>query len=214
MTTKPRILCLHGKGSNSDITVYQTLGLKLSKRMQCVNLNAPHEVPSSYPGLEPFSKGPWRSWADLSSANGGDQWEESLQHIAKFVEENGPFDGVYGFSQGTAIITEFSHPRVWRDKFKMNSPPWKFAILACGGASSQINIPKDSNSTIDIPSFHIFGKTDPHFDDSNKIAEYWDAKQRLTHTHSGGHYIDLQMSIRETEIIAGLNKFLEDNLPR
>ena len=214
--TTPRILCLHGGGSNDDITQFQTGGLRLTHRAECLFLNAPHVVNYCYPGLSKFSKGPWRVWAPTKGmmfSNHQDQWDESLEYIAKFCEENGPFDGVYGFSQGTAIITNFSHPSIWKDRFQMKQCPWKFAILACGGASFQVNIAKGDAPCINMPSFHIFGRRDMHFNDSNAIAEYWDPSQKMTHTHARGHEIDLLMWTRETELINKLNHFLDEQLP-
>jgi len=212
MVKKTRILCLHGGASNNDITAFQTMGLKLGSRMECIYLNAPHLSRCCYPGLDRLSDGPWYIWSDISKGleHQEDQWDESLEHLAKYCKENGPFDGVYGFSQGTAIITDFSHPNIWKDKFKMKSCPWKFAILACGGASHQVTLKR--GMTVKIPSFHIWGKKDRILNDSKTIAEYWDPPMRITHSHGRGHEIDVQMCHREGEMMEKLSKFLDDHL--
>ena len=223
--SKPRILCLHGGGSNNDITPFQTQGLKLSARMECVYLHAPHVMEYCYPGLDRFSDGPFYAWAVPSmnpllfvaalfgktSSDQEDQWDQSLECIAKFCEKNGPFDGVYGFSQGAAIITNFSHPKIWKDRFHMKCCPWNFAILACGGASQYLTITE--GTTIDLPSFHIYGGRDWLLVDSKKIANYWDPSQKVTHTHGRGHEIDIQMNKREKEMMVKLNDFLDEHLP-
>lgn len=157
---KPKILCLHGGGSNSDITVFQTMGLSLTKHMECMYVDAPHIVNYCYPGLNRLSDGPFRVWAMPHGASESDQqsqWDQSLQFLADYCNEHGPFEGVYAFSQGTAMITSMSHPSIWKERFNMESCPWKFAICACGGASFQISIPKDISVPLKIPSFHIFG---------------------------------------------------------
>ena len=165
-----------------------------------------------YPGLGVYSKGPWYIWADptRSLSDQEEQWDESLEYVAKFCNENGPFDGVYGFSQGSAMITNFSHPKIWKERFHMKCCPWNFAILACGGASQYLTITKGMN--IEMPSFHIFGKKDYLLADSKKIADYWDPAQKATHTHGGGHEISVQMSVTEKEMIAKLNIFLDERL--
>mmetsp|Transcript_12402 Transcript_12402/g.26906 ORF Transcript_12402/g.26906 Transcript_12402/m.26906 type:complete len:192 (-) Transcript_12402:341-916(-) len=170
------------------------------------------QVRKCYPGLDLFSEGPFYTWADPSKAllDQEEQWDESLEYVFAFCKKNGPFHAVYGFSQGTAIITNFSHPKIWRDKFHMESCPWKFAILACGGASHHISTPK--NKTVNMPSFHIFGKKDEHLIDSKKIANYWDPSKIVTHTHDGGHVIDARMYSREKEMMKKLINFLDDNL--
>ena len=136
----------------------------------------------------------------------------TLHNLAQYIKKHGPFDGVYGFSQGTAMITTFSHPAVWKERFGMERPPWQFALLACGGASFQVSLEKDA-PPIEIPSFHIWGNKDPHFPDSKAISEYWDASQRVICSHDRGHEIDMQMHRRELQMITNLEKFLDEQLP-
>lgn len=211
--SKPRLLCLHGGGSNNDITAFQTQGLRLSARFDIVFLHAPHAIGRCYPGLNQFSLGPWYAWADPTRAlsDQEEQWDESLEYLAKFCEEHGPFDGAYGFSQGTAALTNFSHPKVWKERFGMKRCPWKFAILACGGASQYVTLQR-ATDIVDLPSFHIFGKRDRIMADSLKIAEYWSRSRRTSCTHKRGHAIDMQMCNRETELMAKLDDFLDEQI--
>lgn len=226
MTTK-KILCLHGGASNSDITTFQTMGLQLPKRMECIYIDAPHVIDGCYPGLDAFSSGPFRGWAGpttkslsskaaatVSTSAGikADHWDESLEFIAKFCADNGPFDGVYGFSQGAAIVTNFSHPQIWRDRFHMTDCPWKFAILACGGAINHITISKYNGGTIDIPSFHIHGKKDHLLSESREMTAYYNNSRMVVHSHERGHEIDMRMFAREKDLMAKLDSFLDANL--
>jgi len=192
---------------------YQISGLQLNK-LECVYLHAPHVCSKSnvYPGLQVFSDGPFYNWADNSKSleTQSDQWQESLEYIAKYCKENGPFDGVYGFSQGAAIVTNFSHPKIRKDIFNMKECPWKFAILACAGAPHHITISKN-DEPINLPSFHIFGKKDRHLVNSKLISQYWNRSQMITHTHDRGHEIDMQMHTREKEMIVKLNDFLDEH---
>jgi predicted esterase len=180
--------------------------------MDCVYLNAPH-VSRCAPGIELFSEGPYYTWNDRSKAleDQEDMWEEDMQYLAKYLKKHGPFVGVFAFSQGAAIVTNFSHPKIWRDKFKMSSCPWKVAILACGASSYRITLPK--GLTIDVPSFHMFGKKDKFLTDSKTVAEYWNHTLKVTHTHSRGHEIDTMMFNREKEMMAKLEKFLDKHVP-
>ena len=194
---------------------YQVSGLQLNKQMECVYLHAPHVCSNNNnvnPGLQVFSDGPFYNWADNSKSleTQEDQWQESLEYIAKYCNENGPFDGIYGFSQGAAIVTNFSHPKIWRDAFNMKECPWKFAICACAAAPHHITISK-SDQPISIPSFHIFGNKDRHLVNSKMISQYWNQSQMITHTHNRGHEIDMQMHTREKEMIVKLNDFLEEH---
>mmetsp|Transcript_26606 Transcript_26606/g.56220 ORF Transcript_26606/g.56220 Transcript_26606/m.56220 type:complete len:245 (+) Transcript_26606:308-1042(+) len=210
--SKPKILCLHGAGSNNDITSFQMQGLQLASHFECVYLHAPHMSKQCHLGLDSFAEGPWYLWADRvkSLSDQEDQWEESLEYIAKFCKKNGPFLGVYAFSQGAAIITNFSHPKIWKERFRMTQCPWKFAILACSGDKHNMTIGRDT--TINMPSFHIFGKKDRLLVKSKEVAQYWDSSGKVTHTHEGGHGIDVQMHTREKEMMKKLNDFVGERL--
>ena len=200
---------------------------------------APHIVDISSPKLQFFSDGPWYTWAayssttntaevdhdaDLATAvinqkqNKKKHWDESLEYLADYCKTNGPFDGVYGFSQGVAIITNFSLPTIWKDRFHLKACPWKFAILACGGGSSNVitTTPDDESNGIHntaniiaIPSFHIFGSKDPIKDDSHKLEQYWDSNSKTVYTHEKGHEIDMLLLHREKQVALLLTEFFD-----
>jgi pimeloyl-ACP methyl ester carboxylesterase len=233
-----QILCLHGRHSNNDITEIQIHALQLPKRVQCVSLHgktskstsfiflfprhdvahtpimfkAPHTTPTCFSALHAYSEGPWYAWDSVTETAVSKPLEESLKYLAKFLKENGPFDGVYGFSQGVAMITNFSHPSIWRDRFQFERCPWNFAILACGGASTCMSLDKDDSRTIEIPSFQIFGARDPIKPDSHVLERYWDASRKITYTHRKGHEIDLQILRVEKSLKSLLDNFLDKQL--
>lgn len=131
-----------------------------------------------------------------------------MEYLAKYCQENGPFDGVYGFSLGVSIITALSHPSIWRDRLKLKCCPWKFAILACGGGSKMLgNL--SSDITIDLPSFHIFGAKDNLLKDSQALAMYWISSKKGNYTHERGHAIDMDLCRREKDLACLLNDFLK-----
>lgn len=185
------------------------MGLNLDNHFDLVYLHAPF-VTECYPGLELFAEPPFYTWgrSDSSGAERAADRARSLNHIADFVDKHGPFEGVYGFSLGSAVITELSHVDTWRDELKLRRCPWNFAILACGGASRFISV--DKAVPIGIPSFHIFGEKDRHLEDSRKIADHW--ADRMTATHSSGHEIDMMMHRREIEMMRKLDDFLNTRL--
>ena len=206
---KPRLLCLHGAKSNNTITELQVMGINLDSHFDLVYLHAPF-VTECYPGLENFADPPFYTWGRSHSSGAEREADRarSLKYICDFVDKHGPFEGVYGFSLGAAVITEFSHVKTWRDELKLRSCPWKFAILACGGASRFVSL--DKAVPIEIPSFHIFGARDRLLEDSRKIADHWVG--RITATHSSGHEIDMMMHRREIEMMKKLEDFLNMRL--
>lgn len=220
-SSKPRLLCLHGACSNDEITQFQTAGLALDQRFDCVYLHGPHIVAkSAIIGLDQLSDGPFYAWSDPTKSlyEQEEMWESSLDYIADYCRKSNNanncgrtiFDGIFGFSQGAAIITNFCHPNIWKTKYNMKECPWKFAILACGAGGHRITLSRDSATKIDIPSFHIYGKNDRQLNDSKIISEYWSQTQRCTHMHGRGHEIDIQMHTREKEMMKKLNSFYDE----
>ncbi len=223
-----RLLCLHGARSNSEITKMQMIGLDLQDKFDITYLNAPHVVSHPYPGLENFDDGPYYAWSDPTKSLEirEDQWIESMNFVARRLRDYGPYDGVYGFSQGAALITNLSHPKaddVWRraggGRYTTNSsatgrgePPWEFAILACGAGCHNIAVSRFGNDIIiDMPSFHIYGRRDTkHMNDSRTMYDYWNNEIGIVHVHDRGHEIDVAMHARERELMHKLTTFLDE----
>ena len=159
-----------------------------------------------YPGVEQLSDGPFRIWTNGDNK----EWADSLEHLAQYIRTEGPFDGVYGFSQGVALLTEFSHLSIWKDRFGFRKCPWKFAILACGGASDALTLSVSNHKgAIDLPSLHIFGKYDMLRPDSQHLAQLWKQTSQQTYTHQSGHEIDMKMVQREPKLGQVVKDFLK-----
>jgi hypothetical protein len=78
----------------------------------------------AHAGLENLSQGPYFRWnVELTSA----EIEEAESYIHAVISDEGPFDGVMGFSQGSSLLAsillkhEIEHPK--------EAPPFRFAIL-------------------------------------------------------------------------------------
>jgi hypothetical protein len=74
--------------------------------------------------LEKVSQGPYFRWnVELTSA----EIDEAEKYIHAVISDEGPFDGVMGFSQGSSLLAsillkhEIEHPK--------QAPPFRFAIL-------------------------------------------------------------------------------------
>ena len=96
-----KVLCLHGYRQTST-TFHEKLGAfrkMVGKKCLMRLLEAPHQVPN-----EAEQRGWWFSQPhgffksdDVSDCDKG--LDESLQLVSKTIEEEGPFDGIMGFSQ-------------------------------------------------------------------------------------------------------------------
>lgn len=190
--------------------------MNLSHHLACSFSLAPHEVDTCYPGVDQFSDPPFRSWAVDADPT---KWEQSLEFLADHIRTHGPYDGIYGFSQGGALATEFCHSRTWKDRFGFSHCPFSFAVLACAASSQHLTLPpppiispsneSEEDAFIEIPSVHVMGKDDKHLPKSKLLARYWKPSMQALYTHKGGHIIDMQMIRREQELGVIMKNFLE-----
>uniref|UniRef100_A0AAV1U8M9 Serine hydrolase domain-containing protein n=1 Tax=Peronospora matthiolae TaxID=2874970 RepID=A0AAV1U8M9_9STRA len=196
--TKLRVLCLHG---------YRQDGLKLRGRIAALRrtfkssvdfvcLDAPFTVP-----YEPTSIGHANSgetsgvkvkqlkWFDYSrdeafGAERLERVEEAIEYVANCVKQQGPFDGIFGFSQGGTLVS-----LIMQEQVNTRGSPFsfRFAFFVSAGASSD---PKYANNgKIDLPSLHVIGESDAVVDNARSLALknlFTDAKLLM---HPGGHYI-------------------------
>ncbi|KAL1581637.1 hypothetical protein WHR41_09600 [Cladosporium halotolerans] len=96
-----RLLCLHGRRTNSDIFESQLAPLKsrLPTEVRFDFIDAPIEGAPA-PGIEDYFKPPYfvwhRQWAptEVSKAH---------EYVKAAIAQNGPYDGVIGFSEGAAL---------------------------------------------------------------------------------------------------------------
>ena len=138
-----KILALHGRGSNNDITAIQLSSLEIPTRCVADLLSAPH---SSSPQSDVFH---------MLSNREFHQWghdEAALKGVLAYIERYGPYDGLYGFSQGAAVVTALSKPGVAESLGSART--WRFVICACG-------VPPPGDGTVDLPSLQISGARDP-----------------------------------------------------
>ncbi|POM64230.1 Serine hydrolase (FSH1) [Phytophthora palmivora] len=191
---KFRVLCLHG---------YRQDALKLRGRIaalrrtfkssvEFVCLDAPFDVPYE-PTTEEHANNEETGenvkqlkWCDFTRDEETGQYllqrvEESIEYVANFVKKEGPFDGIFGFSQGGTMASLILQRQE-------ESPfAFRFAMFVSAGACGD---PKyTSDVMVDLPSLHIIGETDAVVDNERSVAlkdQFVNAKLLM---HPGGHYI-------------------------
>ncbi|MDR6232423.1 AMP-binding protein [Pseudomonas oryzihabitans] len=153
-----RILALHGRGSNSDVTRMQLKNLGLSESdYDVVYANGPLSADMPGPGIEALEglvSGPWYAWlpAEDDESASGDVLTtavcDAVLSVLSILEEKGPFDGVFGFSQG-GVIASLVNALLWDEALMsalqarterstwpslQNGPPFRAVVIACAGA--------------------------------------------------------------------------------
>ena len=106
---KLRVLCLHGHYNTAEVMKHQLAYYEHVFRdyIEFDYLTAKFEAKEVYDEkiYEKFNGGPFYSWIYFNEAK--NKWEgapESFQQTVDHLNENGPYDGVIGFSQGGYIL--------------------------------------------------------------------------------------------------------------
>lgn len=177
-----KILCLHGYGTNAAVLENQ-MQVFLSvadKEIEPMYLEGEIDAPKAgsehtfaihsnavrlyfppnkrNPGLSAFTKGPFFCYY---SAFDPLSIKKSHEMLAEVIEEDGPFDGIVGFSQGGSLAVsyllqhEIDHPN--------EAMPFKFAVIF----SSIISFTPDPSYCEDI----IRNLTEPEFKALSKFPE-------------------------------------------
>ncbi|KAF5020448.1 hypothetical protein F66182_7527 [Fusarium sp. NRRL 66182] len=191
-----RILCLHGMGTNSKVLKMQTsalrhqLGHSQSHKYEFVDGGEP-KPPA--PGIEAFI-GPDESLAyyDQHSA---ESVLAAVDDLSEYIAEEGPFDGVLGFSQGASLAA-----MIMVRARHANPPPFQFAVFFCAGLPycekalragklKLLKADETSGPVIHVPTANIFGTKDPDLSDSKALVELCQPWGRVVLDHGAGHEI-------------------------
>lgn len=121
-----RVLCLHGKGTNSAIfsTMMRPLMRKLGNRVEFHFLDGKVAC-TPYHGIQQFfPEGPYFAWYDAPTP---DRLEDAYTYVLTYILSRGPkyFDGIIGFSQGAAIAATLA--------LRHQDLLFRFACFFCGG---------------------------------------------------------------------------------
>lgn len=212
---KLRILALHGYTSNAFI-LQRRLGAirKACKdyaefvfvngpiRVEPItdaaeSLDAPDRVSKATDPTIPLEEQP-RAWWRSSDEGVYLQFDETIEFLNKEFAQHGPFDGVFGFSQGACfaalIASAFEDPSRY-PKFQLpkDQGPLKFCVAVSGFRSRDPNMQTlFPDQGIQTPILHILGKADQIVDEerAQTLVEA-SANSRVEH-HESGHVIPSQ----------------------
>ncbi|OQR75322.1 ovarian cancer-associated 2 protein-like [Tropilaelaps mercedesae] len=155
---KLRILCLHGYQQNAATFRLKCGGFrkKIRALAELVFLDAPLVIDG-----DPEKRG-WIYKDENSMLSNCSEdptgLQKSLDAVGAVVEREGPFDGMFAFSQGASFAALLLHLLQKPQSVFIVNPKikFKFVVLACG-AESRIH---QFEEPIDIPSLHLIGITD------------------------------------------------------
>jgi predicted esterase len=211
-----RILCLHGYHGSGDVLRRQMQALMtgLESRVECVYLDAPSLSEGDYGWWHAVPEGGARGRDESGVGHARmryEGWERTRAAIVSAFEKEGPFDGIFGFSQGAALAGLLVGLRA-PDGVRTRDQPltFDFAILVSGFVS---NDPAHASlyarkASYALPSLHIIGRSDgvvPPRDSSDLAARFGDP---TVLEHPGGHVVASDPSTR-ADVRAFLDKMVE-----
>lgn len=224
---KPRMLALHGWRSNSRVTQKQIENIGLDQLYDvtyldacCTSRCAATEL------LQSLVEGPWFSWWDK------EDWESNEDHplsskdeavimnalrfLVDQIKSLGPFEAVYGFSQGAGMACMLCNPVVLANLVGQETRLFNQLYVACAAGYSALTAiaPQfaDSNraraSSIEVPSFHLIGVEDIRFKDQSELwLETFRPSERLNLYLPQGHEVP---DVRD-QVHMDLRNFYESN---
>ncbi|KAM7273530.1 hypothetical protein ACFE04_028194 [Oxalis oulophora] len=162
-------------------------------------------APSSSPTDETDWKTTDRPFDPLQYLDQTEGFDQSLTFLKKVFSEEGPFDGILGFSQGAAMAA-----LVCAQREKLHGEvDFRFAIL-CSGFAVKLN--KVKKGSINCPSLHIFG-SEPGKDRqiannaSRELASLFEDGCSVVIEHDSGHIVPTRSPYID-EIKEFLQRFL------
>jgi len=142
--SRPRILFLHGGGTNSPIFQIQSRHLASAlapEGFELVYPTGPITCPAG-PGVLPFfaAEGPYAKWMWDGMVSDAEWAEEStmadsVDHLVNILDTQGPFCAIVGFSQGAKCTVHLLRHLQKTAPRKLESI--KIAVLVCGTAPFQ-----------------------------------------------------------------------------
>ena len=169
---------MHGGMGNGDAFDKQLeqLANDLGPLVQFVCATAPQPASSS--------ERLWIGDADKQGPESVGWWQESVTSLERLIEEEGPFDGLLGYSMGSAAAFALLAT--------VPEGTFRFAVLCCGYVS-------DNNATImgqleerrplRTPTLHCHGRADYVIPGSysKPMLDYFEEKANELCEHPGGH---------------------------
>jgi len=214
--SKRKILCLHGIGTSGEVgkeRLTRRLMLRPNKsraqilkwqlgglvtRLEAEQGFEFHFVdgPLNSPGHEEvlgLSPGPfyrWFSWtAPNPSAEDRESVKEAIRLLYTCIADEGPFEGILGFSQGATLAYGFLQHHANQNPLAPAHDLFRFAILFSAPGLAKIRGVNDGAAKVGVPSLHICGRADPWERESLSLVELCECGSATVIRHSLGHTI-------------------------
>ncbi|KAL6717428.1 hypothetical protein ACLMJK_005343 [Lecanora helva] len=114
---------------------------------------------------------------------------EAYQLLYETLEEEGPFDGVIGFSHGATLAVAFLLHHATVKPLDLPFALFRCAVLIASPPPSSEDVPELKTGPLAIPTVHIAGRADTLFQESLKLHSLCQQDISKLICHNGGHTI-------------------------
>ncbi|KAI1326776.1 serine hydrolase FSH [Xylariaceae sp. FL0255] len=183
-----RFLCLHGSGTNTSVLKSQTGPLRHE-------LGEDHEydfVEAVIPcapaqGVEALSS-PGHDYFAFFDPADLETLQTAVDQLDRYVDAEGPYDGILGFSAGSALGAMY----ILHRQQKSLTVPFKCAVFLSNAEirdeMAHLDIDPVRCSLIAIPTAHIWGSNDTTAPNGGQdLSDMCEPTMRFTFVHDGGH---------------------------
>lgn len=141
-------------------------------------------------GVNLLYSGPYLQYAGCS-----ENVDAATAYLEEIIEEEGPFDGVIGFSQGAAFAARLLLRHQEREP--LAPPPFKMAVFFCASSLFYFKTAQEyeermmrfAEIQVQVPTVHVIGTKDPHRPFGLDLITLCDRKVRRTIDVAMGHEI-------------------------
>lgn len=132
------------------------------------------------------------------------------EYLEEILEEEGPFEGILGFSQGAEVAASLLLFQGQNVKFKFavfigGTQPYDVSALASGKDSKPVRMRPDTHSArIDIPTAHVIGRSDVYREFSKAFLGLCNPREVKVYDHKGAHIVPRGQEAME-DLTAALN---------
>ncbi|KAI9736148.1 MAG: hypothetical protein M1834_001032 [Cirrosporium novae-zelandiae] len=207
-----KFLCLHGAGTSAKVFEIQTAALRLELARD--GLSTFEFLDGEFssrpaPGIGDLFEGPYYSFYPFLYKTDGLPREtvaEAHALVQEVIEDEGPFDGIIGFSQGAALAASILIHHAQEHPLDPPYALFRCAIFICGSRpfnyeGTRVFDPKEGHKgLIRIPTTHIVGAKDGYLCEGKALYELCDKANATLVMHSEGHMIPAD--IKTTRMLA------------
>ncbi|KAI5474529.1 hypothetical protein MNV49_003085 [Pseudohyphozyma bogoriensis] len=147
-------------------------------------------------------------WFSEDKPDGTKQYNKldvALRFLREVLEQQGPFDAVWGFSQGAALAgmlvalveTPSKNPIFAAPGSNWPPKPFKFGILSCGFEPVDPEVRAWFNPPPKTPTLHVLGRGDTIVGEDRSVPFIGCFEGARAEWHDGGHHAPSKASWRQ-----------------